>query len=131
LIVAAIPACNEEKTIAKAAGMAMRHVDKVVVVDDGSSDDTVMIAERLGADIVRHEGNLGYGAAIRCCLTAARDLNSDILVMLTASTARTIYRGFWLPSGLEKPTLYHWLAFLRSKRFRDSFIPSSWAETCQ
>jgi glycosyltransferase involved in cell wall biosynthesis len=84
LIVAAIPAYNEEKTIAKVVLRAMRHVDRVVVVDDGSTDDTAMIAERLGAHIVKHDGNLGYGAAIRSCLSAARDLNSDILVILDA-----------------------------------------------
>lgn len=45
LIIAAIPAYNEEKTIAKVVVRAMRHVDKVVVVDDGSTDDTATIAE--------------------------------------------------------------------------------------
>ena len=49
MIVAAIPACNEEKTVAKVVIGAQRHVDKVLVVDDGSSDATAEIAERLGA----------------------------------------------------------------------------------
>ena len=62
----------------------MRHVDRVVVVDDGSADDTATIAERLGAHVVRHEGNLGYGAAIRSCFDVARDLNPDALVILDA-----------------------------------------------
>jgi glycosyltransferase involved in cell wall biosynthesis len=84
LIVAAIPACNEEKTIAKVVVRAMKHVDKVVVVDDGSTDDTATIAEHLGAHLVRHEGNMGYGAAIQSCFSFARDLNSDALVILDA-----------------------------------------------
>jgi glycosyltransferase involved in cell wall biosynthesis len=84
LIVAAVPAYNEEKTIAKVVVRAMKHVDRVVVVDDGSLDDTATIAERLGAQVVRHEGNLGYGAAIRSCFDVARDLNPDALVILDA-----------------------------------------------
>jgi glycosyltransferase involved in cell wall biosynthesis len=82
LIVAAIPAYNEEKTIAKVVVRTMKHVDKVVVIDDGSTDDTATIAEHLGAHIVKHEENLGYGAAIRSCFSAARDLNCDTLVIL-------------------------------------------------
>ena len=44
---------------------AKKHVDKVLVVDDGSTDSTAGIAEALGALVVRHEENRGYGAAIR------------------------------------------------------------------
>ncbi len=84
MIVAAIPAYNEEKTIAKVVVRAMKYVDKVVVVDDGSNDDTATIAEHLGGHLVRHEGNMGYGAAIRSCFSFARDLDSDALVILDA-----------------------------------------------
>jgi len=62
----------------------MKNVDKVVVVDDGSTDDTATIAQHLGAHVVRHDGNLGYGAAIRSCLSIARDSDSDALVILDA-----------------------------------------------
>lgn len=82
MIVAAIPAFNEEKTIAKIVVRAMKQVDRVVVVDDGSTDDTAMIAERLGAYVIRHEENKGYGAAIRSCFSAAKDLAADVLVTL-------------------------------------------------
>jgi cellulose synthase/poly-beta-1,6-N-acetylglucosamine synthase-like glycosyltransferase len=60
--VVGIPAFNEEKTIARVVLEAQKYADKVVVCDDGSSDMTAEIAERLGADVVRHERNLGYGA---------------------------------------------------------------------
>jgi glycosyltransferase involved in cell wall biosynthesis len=82
VIIAAIPAWNEEKTIAKVVVHAMKNVDKVVVIDDGSTDDTATIAQHLGAHVLRHDGNLGYGAAIRSCFSIARDLNSDALVIL-------------------------------------------------
>jgi len=62
----------------------MKYADKVVVVDDGSTDDTATIAEHLGAHLVRHEGNRGYGEGIRSCFSIARDLNSDALVILDA-----------------------------------------------
>jgi len=84
LIVAAFPAFNEERTIAKVVARATKHVDEVIVVDDGSSDDTGLIAERLGAYVVRHEDNKGYGAAIRSCFSAARDLAANVLVTLDA-----------------------------------------------
>ncbi|MCK4397930.1 MAG: glycosyltransferase [Methanophagales archaeon] len=59
MILAAMPAHNEEGTIAKIILNANKqHVDKVVVVDDGSTDSTAEIAEALGAMVVRHEQRL-------------------------------------------------------------------------
>jgi glycosyltransferase involved in cell wall biosynthesis len=83
-VVAGIPAYNEEKTIAKVVVRTRKLVDGVFVVDDGSSDDTAIIAEGLGAKVIKHERNLGYGAAIRSCFDAARDLKADVLVTLDA-----------------------------------------------
>jgi glycosyltransferase involved in cell wall biosynthesis len=83
-VVACIPALDEEKMIAKVIVRAKRHVDRVVVVDDGSTDDTALIAEGLGAKVIRHERNLGYGAALRLCLETARDLGADVIVTLDA-----------------------------------------------
>ena len=80
LIVAAIPAFNEERNIAKLVLEAQKHVDVVLVCDDGSEDLTAEIAERLGADVIRHERNLGYGAALKTLFTTARELNADVLV---------------------------------------------------
>ena len=53
MIIAAMPAHNEEGTIAKIVLNAKKHVDKVVVVDDGCEDMTAEIAEALGAMVVR------------------------------------------------------------------------------
>lgn len=84
MIVAGIPAYNEEKTIAKVILLAQKHVDVVVVCDDGSQDMTSDIAEKLGATVIRHEKNNGYGAAIRTLFEKARTLNADILLTLDA-----------------------------------------------
>ena len=81
-VVAGIPAYNEEKTIAKVVLQAQRFVDKVVVCDDGSSDLTADIAERVGADLVRHDKKLGYGAAIQSLFKWAKRANADIMVTL-------------------------------------------------
>ena len=78
------PAYNEEKNIAKVILKAQTHADKIVVVDDGSKDYTANIAEKLGAIVIRHETNLGYGAAIKSCFLAAKDLDADILVTIDA-----------------------------------------------
>jgi len=81
-VVVGIPAFNEEKTIAKVVLEAEKHADKVIVCDDGSEDLTSEIAKRLGADVVKHQRNLGYGAAIRSLFRRARELNADVLVTL-------------------------------------------------
>ena len=81
-VVVGIPAFNEEKTIARVVLEAEKHADKVIVCDDGSEDLTSEIAKRLGADVVKHQRNLGYGAAIRSLFRRARELNADVLVTL-------------------------------------------------
>jgi glycosyltransferase involved in cell wall biosynthesis len=82
LVVVGIPAFNEENTIARVIASAKKHADVVVVCDDGSSDRTQEIAEQLGAVVVCHECNLGYGAALQSLFEKARELNADVLVTL-------------------------------------------------
>ena len=83
-IIAGIPAYNEEKTIAKVVLLAKKYVDKVIVVDDGSEDMTGDIAKELGAEVIRHPENMGYGAALRTIFHKARQENADILITLDA-----------------------------------------------
>jgi len=83
-IIAGIPAYNEEKTIAKVILKARKYVDKVIVCDDGSTDMTAEIAEALGAEVIRHERNMGYGAAIGSLFEKAREENADIMITLDA-----------------------------------------------
>ncbi len=81
-LVAAIPAFNEEHNLEGVISTARRFVDEVIVVDDGSEDGTASVAERSGAHVLRHPENRGYGAAIRTCLSYARNNGTKILVTL-------------------------------------------------
>jgi glycosyltransferase involved in cell wall biosynthesis len=81
-IIVGIPAFNEEKTIASVVLGAQKHAHIVLVCDDGSKDMTAEIAERLGAVVVRHEKNRGYGAALQSLFKRANELNADIFITL-------------------------------------------------
>lgn len=80
----AMPAYNEAAHIADVIAGAMQFADRVLVVDDGSIDDTVSIAMGLGAIVVRHESNKGYGGALQTIFSTARDLDVEELVILDA-----------------------------------------------
>lgn len=82
IVVVGVPAFDEERMIARVVLEAQEYADRVVVCDDGSSDLTGEIAERLGADVVRHERNLGYGAAVQSLFKRAGELGADVLVTL-------------------------------------------------
>jgi len=83
-IVVGIPAFNEEKNIAVLIIQLKKIADKIIVCNDGSTDLTSKIAEELGAIVINHEKNLGYGAAIRSIFLKSKDLNGDILVTFDA-----------------------------------------------
>jgi len=82
LIVACIPAFNEERNIARVVLEAGRYVDRVIVCDDGSMDMTGEIAEALGTLVIRHERNLGKGASLRSLFREARRLGADVVVTI-------------------------------------------------
>jgi len=81
-ITVGIPAFNEEKNISKIIKELKKITDKIIVCDDGSSDSTGKIAKEMGAIVVRHEKNLGYGAAIRSIFLKAREEKSESLITL-------------------------------------------------
>lgn len=83
-ITVGIPAFNEEKNIAPILTKLSEIVDAIIVCNDGSSDETGKIAKKMGAIVINHEKNLGYGAAIRSIFLKAREINSDILVTMDA-----------------------------------------------
>lgn len=79
-----MPAFNEEKYIGTLVLQARRYVDEVIVIDDGSTDDTVETAKLAGARVITHEKNRGYGAAIQSIFAEAKKLDPDVLVVLDA-----------------------------------------------
>ncbi|MGI0073202.1 MAG: glycosyltransferase family 2 protein [Nitrosotalea sp.] len=84
MLVIGIPAYNEEKNIAKIIVKLQKLSDKIIVCNDGSTDLTGEIAEKMGAEVINHKKNLGYGGAIRSIFLKAKDLDSDILVTFDA-----------------------------------------------
>ena len=60
-----IPAYNEEKNIASIILRIKKITEDIIVCDDGSNDLTADIATKMGAMLITHSKNLGYGAAIR------------------------------------------------------------------
>ena len=83
-VIAGIPAYNESKYVGTIVLSTRQYVDEVIVVDDGSTDNTVEIARLAGAEVVQHLRNRGYGAAIQTILDEARKRDPDILVILDA-----------------------------------------------
>ena len=83
-IIIGIPAFNEEKNIASIITKLMNITNTIIVCNDGSSDLTSEIAEKMGAVVINHKKNLGYGGAIRSIFLKAKELDGDILVTFDA-----------------------------------------------
>lgn len=83
-VVAIIPAYNEEKTIAEVLQNTRGFVDSIIVVDDGSGDQTAEIARAHGAIVVSHLINRGLGAAIGTGFEAAGRFGADVVITLDA-----------------------------------------------
>jgi glycosyltransferase involved in cell wall biosynthesis len=81
-IIAGMPAYNEGKYVGSLVLNVRQYVDEVFIVDDGSKDDTVKIARLAGADVIQHDTNRGYGAAIQSIIAEAKKRDPDILVIL-------------------------------------------------
>ena len=82
-VVVIMPAYNAAKTL-RMTYMALPHdvVDVVLLVDDGSSDETVEIARELNLELFIHNRNYGYGGNQKTCYTEALRANADIVVMV-------------------------------------------------
>lgn len=84
MIVIGIPAYNEEKNIAKLIVQLQKKEYSIVVCNDGSTDMTGEIAEKMGVTVINHKRNLGYGAAIRSIFLKAQEIKAEILVTFDA-----------------------------------------------
>jgi len=79
---AVIPCFNEAATIAAVIADVHRHLSKIIVVDDGSTDDTAQKAEAASAEVIRLPKNSGKGVALQIGWRHARKLGFDWALML-------------------------------------------------
>lgn len=85
-VIAVIPAFNEEKYIGTVVLKTKQHANEIIVVDDGSTDQTARIAQLAGARVIRHQQNRGYGASIQTLLAEAKREDFTVLVLLDADS---------------------------------------------
>lgn len=108
-ILVGMPAYNEAKYIGSMVLQAKQYADEVVVLDDGSIDNTSRVARLAGATVIQRNENKGKGAAIQSILAEARKREPDVLVLLDADSQHSpdeipafikpISRGFDLVVG--------------------------------
>jgi glycosyltransferase involved in cell wall biosynthesis len=82
VVVAVIPALNEDRFIGSLVIKIQQYVDRVIVVDDGSTDKTTQVAKMAGAEVLRHPSNQGKGQALKSGFHRAKELNADVVVVL-------------------------------------------------
>ena len=118
-LVVFIPAFNEEKTIARVIKKIPKEIlgleVVVLVVNDGSSDQTAKVAKQAGAVVVNHPTNLGVGKAFQTGLEEALKLKADVLVNIDAD-------GQFDPDEIPKlikPIINHQADFVSADRFTD------------
>jgi glycosyltransferase involved in cell wall biosynthesis len=81
-VFAIIPAYGEAKFIGDVVSRVLQHVRTVLVIDDGSPDDTASVAEAAGAAVIRHSTNRGKGAAIKSGLERATTAGAPFFLFL-------------------------------------------------
>lgn len=79
-----IPAYNEATRIGAVIGKVKKFTSKIIVVDDGSVDETKRVADKLGVTVLRHKINLGKGAAMITGVEAAFSLGAEAVILIDA-----------------------------------------------
>lgn len=100
---AVIPAHNEQKNIAEIVIKTKKYVDRVLVVDDGSTDNTVELAEKANAIVLKHVVNLGKGAALKTGCDFAVKSGAKCIVVLDADSQ---HKPEDIPRFVEKLSKY-------------------------
>jgi len=95
LKIVCMPAYNEQNLIADVIRRVKPFVDKIIVCDDGSTDETEQKARNEGAHVIRHQKNLGKGAAMKSLFDYAKNIDADIMVTIDAD-------GQFLPEEIPK-----------------------------
>lgn len=117
-VVVVMPAYNAAKTL-RMTYAALPHdmVDLVILVDDGSKDETVRIARELGLELFVHNRNYGYGANQKTCYREALRAKAGIVVMIHPDYQYDPHccRRWWRRSSAERRIL--------------SSAPACWART--
>ncbi len=119
-LVVIVPALNEQATIGEIIRRIPREIDavtdvEVVVVDDGSTDQTAQLAREAGATVIRHPRNLGVGAAFQTGVDAALTIEADLIVNMDADGQ---FRPEDIPT-LIRPILEEGYGFVTCTRFAD------------
>jgi len=116
LKVVCIPAYNVGNMIYDVVNQSKRHVDMVIVCNDGSTDNTIEQASMAGAVVISHEKNLGKGAALKSLFNYCLKINADLIVTIDGD-------GQFLPEEIPKliePILENSVDVVIGNRYSDT-----------